>query len=120
MDGTVNIPVGEIKEHAPAFDGYSFVEARVDDDVIQLQGVYENYVLLQWRGETDAGTILEDNKEIVLYYESDSLKVEVTYTTQVGNAQSAAGGTVTGPVSVKRNSALTSGLKLTVVMRLTM
>ena len=31
----------------------------------------------------------------------------MTYTTQVGNAQSAAGGTVTGPVSVKRNSALT-------------
>ena len=105
-DRTVNIPVGEIKEHAPAFDGYSFVEARVDDDVIQFAGVYENYVYYS-AGETDAGTILEDNKEIVLYYESDSLKVEVTYTTQVGNAQSAAGGTVTGPVSVKRNSALT-------------
>ena len=105
-NGTVNIPVGEIKEHAPVFDGYSFVEARVDDDVIQFAGVYENYVYYS-AGETDAGTILEDNKEIVLYYESDSLKVEVTYTTQVGNAQSAAGGTVTGPVSVKRNSALT-------------
>ena len=105
-NGTVNIPVGEIKEHAPVFDGYSFVEARVDDDVIQFAGVYENYVYYS-AGETDAGTILEDNKEIVLYYESDSMKVEVTYTTQVGNAQSAAGGTVTGPVSVKRNSALT-------------
>ena len=105
-NGTVNIPVGEIKEHAPVFGGYSFVEARVDDDVIQFAGVYENYVYYS-AGETDAGTILEDNKEIVLYYESDSLKVEVTYTTQVGNAQSAAGGTVTGPVSVKRNSALT-------------
>ena len=105
-DGSFLLPVGEIKENAPSFAGYNFVEAKVDQDTIQYVGVYEDIVYYSV-GESDAGTILENGREIVLFYESDSSNLNVTYITKVNDTPGSDGGSVTGPEKIKKDSDLT-------------
>lgn len=105
-DGSFLLPVGEIKENAPSFAGYTFVEAKVDQDTIQYVGVYEDIVYYSV-GESDAGTILENGREIVLFYESDSSNLNVTYITKVNDTPGSDGGSVTGPEKIKKDSDLT-------------
>lgn len=72
------IAAGNITEEtAPKYDGYTFVNATVGNDVIQYVGQYNDRVYYSIDGET--GMLLEKGQDIVLNYEVTVNTYPVTY-----------------------------------------
>lgn len=72
------IAAGNITEEtAPKYDGYTFVNATVGNDVIQYVGQYNDRVYYSIDGET--GMLLAEGQDIVLNYEVTENTYPVTY-----------------------------------------